>query len=231
MHTILVVEDNDRMRTALAKALKGPRRVVRAVATAAEALQETAGGMIDLVVLDLGLPDLDGATVLRTIRGYSTVPVIVATARSEEPSVIGLLEAGADDYVVKPFTHAHLAARVRALLRRAAMPVGPIGNTLHVGELHIDLAGRSAWFGDRSLDLTRREFDLLVCLTEQAGRVVRRRVLLERVWSGSEPGNDQTLNVHVAWLRRKLGETGTRPRYLHTVRGIGLKLVAPEDES
>ena len=231
MATVLLVEDDQRVRDALVRALRGLGHVVFPVGTALDALREAAEHEPDLVVLDLGLPDLDGASALRMLRGHSDVPVIVATARGDEPSIVRLLEDGADDYVVKPFSSAQLAARMNALLRRSAR--GGTGTVdpgeLTVGELTINLSQRRASLAGRVLELSRREFDLLAYLAGHVGRVVSRRELVEAVWH-EHPyvGHDQTIDVHMSWLRRKLGESASRPRYLHTVRGVGLKLVAPE---
>ena len=231
MATVLLVEDDQRVRDALVRALRGLGHVVFPVGTALDALREAAEHEPDLVVLDLGLPDLDGASALRMLRGHSDVPVIVATARGDEPSIVRLLEDGADDYVVKPFSSAQLAARMNALLRRSARGrAGAVDQgELTVGELTISLSQRRASLAGRALELSRREFDLLAYLAAHVGRVVSRRELVEAVWhEHTYVGHDQTIDVHMSWLRRKLGESASRPRYLHTVRGVGLKLVAPE---
>ncbi|MDX8141389.1 response regulator transcription factor [Lentzea sp. BCCO 10_0061] len=225
MHSVLLVEDDDSIRAALHNALTERHFSVVAVATAAEALRETAAGPLDIVLLDLGLPDLDGTAALRMIRGISSVPVIIVTARRGETSVVQLLDAGADDYVVKPFSADHLVARMRALLRRTSSAATSEQRVVAAGGLHLDLLERSASFQGKHLDLTRREFDLLVYLAERPNRVVTRRELCDRVWGSSERASDQTIDVHLSWLRRKLGETAANPRYLHTVRGVGVKLV------
>ncbi|MEV6242435.1 response regulator transcription factor [Lentzea sp. NPDC051838] len=226
MHSVLLVEDDESIRAALRSALTERQFSVVAVATAAEGLRETAAGPVDIVLLDLGLPDLDGAAALRMIRGISSVPVIVVTARRGETSIVQLLEAGADDYVVKPFSADHLVARMRALLRRTnTTAAAEEQRVVAAGGLHIDLLQRSASFHGQHLALTRREFDLLVYLAERPNRVVTRRELCDQVWAASEKASDQTIDVHLSWLRRKLGETAANPRYLHTVRGVGVKLV------
>ncbi|SFR29930.1 DNA-binding response regulator, OmpR family, contains REC and winged-helix (wHTH) domain [Lentzea waywayandensis] len=225
MQSVLLVEDDCSIRAALHSALTERRFSVVAVATAAEALRETAAGPVDIVLLDLGLPDLDGTAALRMIRGISSVPVIIVTARRGETSIVQLLEAGADDYVVKPFSADHLVARMRALLRRTSAVDAQEQRVIAAGDLHIDLNARSASFHGQNLALTRREFDLLVYLAERPNRVVTRRELCDQVWAASERASDQTIDVHLSWLRRKLGETAANPRYLHTVRGVGVKLV------
>jgi two-component system KDP operon response regulator KdpE len=179
-----------------------------------------------VVVLDLGLPDLDGADLLRMLRGVSSIPVIVATARDEEAEVVRLLDAGADDYVVKPYSAAQLDARIRAVLRRGAG--GSDGaSELAVGALRLDPQRRVATLSGAILDLSRLEFDLLAHLMRRSPEVVPRRELLAEVWRQPHGGADKTIDVHLSWLRRKLGETAGDPRYLHTVRGVGIKLEAP----
>ena len=225
MAKVLVVEDDPMVRAALIRDLAHRRHSVRNVATALEALREVVQTPPDVVVLDLGLPDLDGAEALRMIRGLSDVPVIVATARDDEAEIVRLLNAGADDYLVKPFSGEHLSARMAAVLRRAAKTAGP-STLLQVGGLQVDVEQREASLDGKPLELTRREFDLLAYLAARPGRVVPRRELLTEVWQQSY-GDDQTIDVHLSWLRRKLGETAAAPRYLHTVRGVGVRLMEP----
>src|SRR4051794_20590138 len=190
-----------------------------------DGLQTALAGRPDLVVLDLGLPDLDGRELLRMLRAVSTVPVIVATARDDEAEIVRVLDAGADDYLVKPFTAAQLDARVRAVLRRGGEKPEPVALT--VGGLRIDAGARTATLDGRDLDLTPREFDLLHFLAGRAGQVVTKRQLLAEVWQVPYGGADKTVDVHLSWLRRKLGETAQEPRYLHTVRGVGIRLSEP----
>jgi two-component system KDP operon response regulator KdpE len=224
---VLVVEDDLSIRESLARGLVGAGHVVRSEATGAAALAAAVDWRPDVVVLDLGLPDIDGTDVLRMLRGVSAVPVIVATARDDEAEIVRLLDRGADDYVVKPYSAAHLEARIRAVLRRADQ--GPAGDDgeLVVGDLVVAPARREATVDGRPLDLTRLEFDLLAHLAGRSPEVVTRRELLAEVWRQPYGGADKTVDVHLSWLRRKLGETGTSPRYLHTVRGVGVKLVPP----
>jgi DNA-binding response OmpR family regulator len=178
-----------------------------------------------VVVLDLGLPDVDGDDALRMIRSVSDVPVVIATARDDESSVIGLLDAGADDYVVKPYSADHLEARIRAVLRRTGQGDAP--RSISVGELKIDLDAHLATLAGDPLDLTAREFELLAYLAEHEGKVVSKRELLAEVWRQPYGGADKTVDVHLSWLRKKLGETAAEPRYLHTRRGVGIRLVDP----
>ncbi|MFB7864834.1 response regulator transcription factor [Streptomyces sp. NPDC056069] len=234
MPCVLVVEDDPSIRASLMEILAEHGHAVRSTCDGFGALREVTGGGLDAVVLDLGLPDLDGGDALRMIRGISNVPVVVATARDDENEIVKLLNAGADDYLVKPFSGAQLMARLSAVLRRSAGPAPAAGPSpavdptgpVTVGELAVDPLARSAYLAGRELVLTRREFDLLAYLARHAGAVVSRRRLLAEVWREAYI-EDQTIDVHVSSLRRKLGERASAPRYLRTVRGVGIKLVAP----
>ncbi|SCK19873.1 response regulator transcription factor [Streptomyces sp. WMMB 322] len=234
MARVLVVEDDQFVRSALIRHLKHASHVVRSVGTALEALREVAQYGFDVVILDLGLPDLDGAEALKMLRGITDVPVIIATARDNENEIVRLLNDGADDYLVKPFSVEHLSARMAAVLRRSQGGANGGGGqgtvterVLRVGGLAIDPLRRQAELDGTLLDLTRREFDLLAFLAGRPGVVVARKELLAEVWQQAY-GDDQTIDVHLSWLRRKLGETAARPRYLHTIRGVGVKLEAPQ---
>ncbi|QFZ19337.1 response regulator transcription factor [Saccharothrix syringae] len=226
MVSVLLVEDDPVVRSAVTRALTGLGHAVLPVGTALEALRAITGSSFDLVVLDLGLPDVDGADALRMMRGLCDVPVIVATARDDETEIVRLLNAGADDYLVKPFSSEHLAARLAAVLRRTRRqaPAEP----LRIGRLTVDLDRREARLDGRELNLTRKEFDLLAYLAAREGRVVPRAELLANLWNLPGRHDDQTLDVHLSWLRRKLGERAAQPRFLHTVRGVGFKLTAAE---
>ena len=229
MATVLLVEDDHVVRGAMLRSLADRGHAVHAVGTALDALRRVAAETPDLVVLDLGLPDLDGSDALRMLRGITDVPIIIATARDDEQSVVRLLRAGADDYMVKPFTGAHLDARITTVLRRVGRASRTAQPAVHeVGELRVDIGERSASRAEQPLALTRKEFDLLAYLAARPGRVVSRRELLEEVWRQPSVGEDQTIDVHLYWLRRKLGESAAKPRYLRTVRGVGFRLVAPD---
>jgi len=231
MPLVLLVEDDHAVRTAMTGALRGAGYVVQPVASALDALRTVTDEHVDLVVLDLGLPDLDGFEALRLLRGVSDAPVIIATARDDEPSIVKLLNAGADDYLSKPFSSDHLTARVGAVLRRTRPAEKPADGPIEVGELVVDEARREASLAGAPLTLTRREFDLLSYLAARSGRVVSKAELCREVWRQPHLHLDQTIDVHLSWLRRKLGESASAPRFLHTVRGVGVKLVEPCDSS
>ena len=227
MAQLLLVEDDVSIRGALIRALTDRGHAVTSMPTAMAALQHVLNSPPDLILLDLGLPDLDGYEALRMMRAVSPVPVMVVTARDDETEIIRALDAGADDYVVKPFGAGQIDARIRAVLRRAGHPESGAAGPLEVGGLWLDPEGYVATLDDTPLDLSRREFDLLHYLALRAGQVVTRRDLLTHVWRMPYGGAVKTVDVHISWLRRKLGETAQRPHYLHTVRGVGIKLCAP----
>ena len=222
---MLIIEDDATIRTALVRALTARNHSTMTSPTAMDGLQSLVAHRPDVVLLDLGLPDLDGASLLAMIRSVSDVPVIVVSARDDGDGIVALLDAGADDYLVKPFAVDQLDARIRAVLRRAEQVVvtGPVV----VGGLVIDARSRTVALDGGTLDLSPKEFDLLYYLAERAGEVIGKRELLAEVWHQPYGGADRTVDVHLHWLRRKLGETAEAPRYLHRVRGVGLRLAAP----
>jgi DNA-binding response OmpR family regulator len=222
---IVLIEDDVEIRRLAANALSDQGHDVESADRALDGLELAVKGSPDLVVLDLGLPDIDGTELLRMIRAVSQVPVIVITARGADETVVSTLDSGADDYLVKPFSMRQLEARVRAVLRRrqASAEATPIS----VGELSIDVRARTASLGGDPLDLSPKEFDLLRTLVERVGEVLTKRELLAEVWREPYGGSDHTIDVHLSWLRKKLGESAQRPRYIQTVHGVGVKLVDP----
>jgi DNA-binding response OmpR family regulator len=223
---VLLVEDDGAIRTALTRALRDQGHTVSAVASGIPALSAAVEQKPEVVLLDLGLPDLDGADVLSMLRAVSDVPVIVATARDDEAEMVRLLDLGADDYIIKPFTAAQVTARIRAVLRRMGRTdEDPV---ITVGGLCIDTRSYEVTVDGRPVELARKEFELLLALARRAGEVVTKRDLLAEVWQLAWGGSDRTVDVHLSWLRRKLGETAAAPRYLHSVRGVGIRLMAPE---
>lgn len=225
MADVLIVEDDATIRTALVRALSAREHSTMTAPTAMDGLQSLVAHRPDVVLLDLGLPDLDGASLLAMIRAVSSVPVIVLSARDDGPGIVALLDAGADDYLVKPFAADQLDARIRAVLRRTDPDRTP--GPVTVGGLVIDARSRSAELSGVTLDLSPKEFDLLFYLAERAGEVIGKRELLAKVWNQPYGGADKTVDVHLHWLRRKLGESADAPVYVHRVRGVGVKLAPP----
>jgi DNA-binding response OmpR family regulator len=225
MAQVLLVEDDAAIRTALTRALREQGHSVVSVGAGMAALSGVVEQKPDVVLLDLGLPDIDGADVLSMLRAISDVPVIVATARDDESEMVRLLDLGADDYVIKPFTAAQVTARIRAVLRRMGRTdEDPV---VRVGGLSIDTRSYEVTVDGRPVELARKEFELLLALARRAGEVVTKRDLLAEVWQLAWGGSDRTVDVHLSWLRRKLGESAREPRYLHSVRGVGVRLIAP----
>ena len=223
---ILLVEDDDGIARPLVAALQGSGYSVTRVSSGQQALANAAGA--DAVVLDLGLPDLDGVEVCRRLRRRAPqARVLMLTARTTEADVVVGLDAGADDYVTKPFRLAELLARLRALLRRNDGDIARPA-VLTAQDVRVDPAARRAWRGDQELDLTPKEFDVLHLLVEHAGRVVTRKQLLRDVWETTWSGSSKTVDMHLSWLRRKLGDAASNPRYITTVRGVGFRFESDE---
>jgi DNA-binding response OmpR family regulator len=217
MTRVLLAEDDAAIAEPLARALRREGYEVDVRTDGREALAGATEG-VDLLVLDLGLPGMDGLEVCRELRAQGqTVPVLVLTARADEVDTVVGLDAGADDYVTKPFRLAELLARARALLRRggheASAPV----------RVRIDAEARRAFLDETELHLTAKEFDLLRVLVREAGRVVPREQLMREVWDADWYGPTKTLDMHVSWLRRKLGDDAGQPRFIATVRGVGFR--------
>lgn len=215
MH-VLIVEDDPGIAEPLVSGLKREGFGARAVATGAEALDASG---YDFLLVDLGLPDIDGFEVCRRIRARSNVPIILVTARAEEVDRVVGLEIGADDYIVKPFGFRELVARIRAVMRRYAAAPGEASTEIDAGPLHVDTRARRATMNGAELSLTPKEFDLLAVLAEDPGAVVRRERIVDDVWGPNWYGSTKTLDVHIASLRRKLD-----PAVIETVRGIGFRL-------
>ena len=226
MPQLMLIEDELDIRIALTHALTERGHGVRAVGTGMAGLEAAMTTPPDLVLLDLGLPDVDGCRLLRMLRAVSAVPVIVITARDDEPEIVAALDSGADDYLVKPFGPEQLTARIRAVLRRSVDAADEA--LVVVGALRMDHRRRLAWFHDELLSLSRKEFDMLLYLARRPEEVVTKTELLAEVWNQPYGGSDKTVDVHLSWLRRKLGERASAPRYLHSMRGVGLKLVDPD---
>ncbi len=216
---VMLVEDDSSIAEPLTRALRREGYEVEVHGDGRGALAAAHDGRFDLVVLDLGLPGLDGLEVCRRIRSEGNeVPVLVLTARADEVDTVVGLDAGADDYVTKPFRLAELLARVRALIRRRA---GDLRGA--VNGVRIDADSRRAWLDGDEVFLTAKEFDLLRVLVRDAGRVVTRDQLMREVWETSWWSSTKTLDMHVSWLRRKLGDDASSPRFITTVRGVGFR--------
>jgi two-component system, OmpR family, KDP operon response regulator KdpE len=224
---VLLVEDDASTRSLVASNLEAHGYQVRQAGTAADALRAWDAGRPDLVVLDLGLPDTDGTTVIRRVRRDSTTPILILSARDEEPDKVAALELGADDYVTKPFGLEELRARVAALLRRAAGPAADTMGTLVLGRLRLDVTRREVLVGDSPVDLTPREYELLKVLMSQPGRLITRGTLLRAVWGRQYVEEDHYLHVYVSRLRRKLAEadsTGTMHDLITAEPGVGYRI-------
>jgi len=222
MARLLLVEDDEAIAEPLARALRRDGHDVNRVADGRLALDEARTGRIDLIILDLGLPDIDGLEVCRRIRALDvSVPVLMLTARASEVDAVAGLDSGANDYVSKPFRLAELLARVRAHTRQSPAPIA-IAIALASG-VRVDPGSRRAWLDEEELTLTVKEFDLLHLLVSEAGKVVTRERVMAEVWDEHWSGSTKTLDMHVSWLRRKLGDDPAASRLITTVRGIGLR--------
>jgi DNA-binding response OmpR family regulator len=214
----LLAEDDSSIADPLARALRREGYDVDVLGEGRGAVTQALTGLTDLVVLDLGLPDMDGLEVCRRIReSLPNLPVLMLTARADEVDTVVGLDAGADDYVTKPFRLAELLARVRALLRRN------VNDSPVIRDVRIDVGSRRAWVRGEELQLTTKEFDLLRVLMRDVGNVVTRETIMREVWDASWWGSTKTLDMHISWLRRKLGDDATNPRYITTVRGVGFR--------
>jgi two-component system response regulator RegX3 len=227
--TILMVEDEPSITEPLAEALAREGFDTEVAGTAARALELAAQVEPDLVLLDVMLPDGSGYDVCRELRAGSGVPIIMLTARGEETDRIVGLELGADDYIVKPFSAREVAARIRAVLRRAGDQAATQDGPIDVGPLRLDRARRSAVLAGAELDLTRKEYELLELLMSEAGSVITRERLIDEVWDVNWFGSTKTLDVHVSGLRRKLGDSSSSPTFIHTVRGVGFRFAGPDE--
>ena len=224
---VLIVEDDPLLGAGLVTGLGQDGFAADWLTSAEPALHALRLEHFDLLVLDLGLPDIDVLRVLTMLRAVSDVPVVVATAQDDARVIVKALDAGADDYVVKPFGGEQLEARIRAVLRRAGTPETS-ASAIVVGDLVISPTTREVTLQGERIELSRKEFDLLHLLASRPGEVVTKREILTEVWRQAYGGGDRTVDVHLSWLRRKLGETAAEPVYLHSVRGVGVRLRAPE---
>lgn len=224
--TALVIEDEARIVGAVARALEGSFERVLDAATAEAGIDLAASARPDLIVLDLGLPDRDGLSVCREIRGWSSAPIIVVSARHSDRDKVALLDAGADDYITKPFSTAELQARVRVQMRRARATLPGEAEALEADGLRIDLARRSVTRDGRAIHLTPTEWSLLRALVKHAGRTLTHNQLFADVWPRSAGDPQQYLRTYVAMLRRKIERDAVRPSLIFTEPGVGYRFVA-----
>ena len=223
---ILVVEDEPGIAEPLVAHLGREGFEATAVNTVADARARFEREPPALMVLDVMLPDGDGRDLCRELRSTSDVPIVLLTARGADADRIVGLELGADDYVVKPFSAGELVARIRAILRRAER--APARHVVEIADLRLDLDARIVTLRGSSIPLAAREFDLLALLMRNAGSVVRREEIMDEVWDPHWFGSTKTLDVHIAWLRKKLGDDPAQPRYITTIRGVGFRFAGPE---
>jgi two-component system KDP operon response regulator KdpE len=228
MHRIVIVEDDAGIRNVVRTLLEAKNYRVVEAETAARAEAEARGHKPDLLLVDLGLPDRDGLDVIRRVRGWSTVPIIVLSARTMEPQKIAAFDAGADDYITKPFSAAELLARVRAAIRRSVQRSEKPGK-LHIGNVEIDLARRTARGPQGDLHLTPLEYRVLECLSREDGMIVRQDRLIAEVWGPDRVNDTRNLRVCMANLRAKLEPDPRRPKYLLTEVGLGYRLQTNDD--
>lgn len=220
---VLVVDDDASLAEMLTIVLGAEGLTTSVCRTGADVMQTFTTFKPDVVLLDLMLPGLDGMQVCRRIRATSGVPIIMLTAKADTSDVVNGLEAGADDYITKPFKNTELVARVRARLRRTDV----VGEPLEFGDIVLDPAGHTVSRAGRPLDLTPLEFDLLACLLSNPEQVFTREVLLERVWGYHHPGDTKLVNVHMTRLRSKIEDDAESPQVIRTVRGVGYQAIAP----
>jgi two-component system KDP operon response regulator KdpE len=222
---VLIIEDEPHMRRALRAMLTGNGFQVVEAAGAREGLMQASGRNPEVILLDLGLPDLDGRDVTRTLRRMTAAPIIVISARGQEHDKVQLLDLGADDYLTKPFGVAELLARIRVALRHAARPLANLEEPIVLGnDVKVDPLRRQVFRGDAEVHLTPTEYRLLITLLRHAGRVLTHRQLLEQVWGANYTAQTHYLRVYMAQLRNKLEADPTRPRFLLTEPGVGYRL-------
>lgn len=223
---ILIIEDESPIRKFLRISLESQGYQVIEAENGNKGLQHAAAGPPEIVVLDLGLPDMDGLEVIQRLREWSTVPIVVLSARGREADKIAALDAGADDYLTKPFSAGELLARIRVALRHLATAhASRADSVFDVGELRVDLARRRVSLGEQEVHLTPTEYRLLAVLVKHAGKVVTHRQLLKEVWGPDSVHENQYLRVYMGQLRRKVERDAARPRYLRTEAGIGYRLM------
>lgn len=231
MTHVLLIEDDSLISEPVARSLRGMGYEVSTASDGAIGLTLALAKQPDVIVLDIMLPEMDGWEVCKAIREKSVVPILMLTALNEEIDRVLGLELGADDYLTKPFSTRELIARIKALLRRVEFDrsQAPQTNQIKIGDLRLDLDRRQAFMGERELALRYKEFELLSLLAANAGEVVTRAEIFDKVWGTDWLGDMRTLDVHIRWLREKLEDDPSRPDYIQTVRGVGYRIVAGTD--
>ena len=230
MARILLVDDEQLIIDSLSYSLKREGFEVEAVTDGLSAIKSVEEFKPDLVVLDLMLPDISGFEVCRRLRTFTTIPVIMLTARGEEIDRVLGLEVGADDYLAKPFSFRELQARIQAMLRRVQLDrQSPAPQMVNMGQVSLDPVARRVFKGDQEVQLSAREFDLLAILIKNAGRAMSRDELIKLVWGDDWVGDPRTLDVHVRWLRLKIEEDPASPVYIQTARGFGYRFAGQEE--
>ncbi len=223
---VLIIDDEAQIRRLLQLTLEAAGYKVLKAETGEEGIQRAAMDRPDCIVLDLGLPDKDGRVVLKEIRGWSTVPVVVLSVRNSESEIIACLDAGADDYLVKPYRSGELLARMRSAIRRR--PAVPAVEVFTTGDLVVDIAGRTVKKGGEAVKLTATEFNLLALFAQNAGRVLTHRFILERIWGPTFIEETEYTRVYVGQLRKKIEDDPANPKLLVTESGIGYRLQCEE---
>lgn len=226
---ILVVDDERLIVDSVRYGLQKESYVVVVAYDGEQAITKAHEEKPDLILLDVQMPKRDGWAVLRQVRQFSRAPIIMLTARAEEADKVLGLELGADDYLIKPFSMRELLARVRAALRRATEYVEPAARPIKIGQVEIDPASRRVMNCGKTLELTRKEYDLLYALMMRAGKVIARNDLIDKVWQTDWVGDTRTLDVHIRWLREKIENDPSNPRYIQTVRGVGYRFATPDE--
>jgi len=225
---ILLIEDEQEIRRFLRVSLDSHGYRLVEAASGKDGVMHAASQQPDLMILDLGLPDIDGMEVIRQVRGWSQMPIVILSARGREQEKVDALDAGADDYLTKPFGVGELLARIRVALRHQAQGAGEGGEAVYVqGDLRVDLARRQVFLGDEEVHLTPIEYRLLTTLVKHAGKVLTHRQLLKEVWGPDSVLQTHYLRVYMAQLRRKIESDPTRPQYLRTEPGVGYRLASP----
>ncbi len=228
-----MVEDDKAVRNLITTTLDTQGYQYHTASTGSASILETASGQADVMILDLGLPDMDGVDIIKKVRGWSNMPIIVVSARSEDKDKIDALDAGADDYLTKPFSVDELLARLRVALRRIQYDFNRVGRESNVfknGDLKIDYAAGCVWIGENQVHLTPIEYKLICLLAKNVGKVLTHNYILKEVWTSAMPPDTQSLRVFMAMLRKKIEKNPSQPKYIQTHVGIGYRMLRINDD-